>query len=208
MVATTSDVVGCEGCGTRAVGHGRRRLKVRDLPMADRAVGAGVGQAPVALTGSGLRGGQAVRGGRRYRAAGGVDRPADGEHLPGSRCVAGDDEPADRRLARLVRVRGGHRCVRSQPGAVGWAVVGVASEAPRPARACLDGTAPRSWPPGARAADGCPTRSSRTRWPSSSPLGSHRDRAIALLMLLDGLRAGEVRLLRLADVDAGHGECA
>jgi hypothetical protein len=23
---------------TRAVGHGRRRLKVRDLPMADRAV--------------------------------------------------------------------------------------------------------------------------------------------------------------------------
>jgi hypothetical protein len=40
--------------------------------------------------------------------------------------------------------------VRSQP--VGSAVVGVASEAPRPARACLDRTAPRSWPPGARAA--------------------------------------------------------
>ena len=38
MVETTSDVVGCEGCGTRAVGHGRRRLKVRDLPMADRPV--------------------------------------------------------------------------------------------------------------------------------------------------------------------------
>jgi transposase len=38
MVETTSEVVGCEGCGTRAVGHGRRRLKVRDLPMADRPV--------------------------------------------------------------------------------------------------------------------------------------------------------------------------
>jgi transposase len=38
MVETTADVVGCEGCGTRAVGHGRRRLKVRDLPMADRPV--------------------------------------------------------------------------------------------------------------------------------------------------------------------------
>jgi len=34
-------------------------------------------------------------------------------------------------------------------------------------------------------------------------LGSARDRAIALLMLLGGLRAGEVRTLRLADVDLG-----
>jgi transposase len=38
MVETTADVVGCEGCGSRAVGHGRRRVKVRDLPMADRPV--------------------------------------------------------------------------------------------------------------------------------------------------------------------------
>ena len=36
LVETTAEVVGCEACGTRAVGHGRRRLKVRDLPMADR----------------------------------------------------------------------------------------------------------------------------------------------------------------------------
>jgi len=35
-------------------------------------------------------------------------------------------------------------------------------------------------------------------------LGSHRDRAIVLLMLLGGLRAGEVRGLRLADVDQGR----
>jgi transposase len=28
----------CPACGVRAVGHGRRRVKVRDLPMADRPV--------------------------------------------------------------------------------------------------------------------------------------------------------------------------
>jgi transposase len=38
LVETTVEVAGCEVCGTRAVGHGRRRLKVRDLPMADRPV--------------------------------------------------------------------------------------------------------------------------------------------------------------------------
>jgi integrase/recombinase XerC len=36
-------------------------------------------------------------------------------------------------------------------------------------------------------------------------LGTHRDRAIALLMVLGGLRAGEVRSLLLADVDMGLG---
>jgi integrase/recombinase XerC len=35
-------------------------------------------------------------------------------------------------------------------------------------------------------------------------LGSHRDRAIALAMVLGGLRAGEVRRLLLADVDQGR----
>jgi site-specific recombinase XerD len=34
-------------------------------------------------------------------------------------------------------------------------------------------------------------------------LSTHRDRAMALVMLLGGLRAGEVRSLRLADVDMG-----
>src|SRR5262249_28136756 len=34
-------------------------------------------------------------------------------------------------------------------------------------------------------------------------LASHRDRAMVLLMLLGGLRAAEVRSLRLADVDMG-----
>ncbi|MEQ8717166.1 MAG: ISL3 family transposase, partial [Acidimicrobiales bacterium] len=37
-VETTATVVGCEGCGTRAVGHGRRRVKVRDLPICGEAV--------------------------------------------------------------------------------------------------------------------------------------------------------------------------
>jgi len=37
-VETTADVVGCEACGTRAVGHGRRVVRVRDLPMAETPV--------------------------------------------------------------------------------------------------------------------------------------------------------------------------
>ncbi len=38
MVETTADVVGCDACGVRAVGHGRRVVKVRDLPAGDRPV--------------------------------------------------------------------------------------------------------------------------------------------------------------------------
>lgn len=37
-VETTADFVGCANCGTRAVGRGRRRVKVRDLPIAGRPV--------------------------------------------------------------------------------------------------------------------------------------------------------------------------
>lgn len=37
-VEMTTDVVGCEACGTRAVGHGRRVVRVRDLPMAETPV--------------------------------------------------------------------------------------------------------------------------------------------------------------------------
>ena len=35
-VETAADVVGCSGCGTRAVGHGRAPTKVRDLPVSGR----------------------------------------------------------------------------------------------------------------------------------------------------------------------------
>jgi transposase len=37
-VETTEDRVWCPACGVRAVGHGRRRVKVRDLPFGDRPV--------------------------------------------------------------------------------------------------------------------------------------------------------------------------
>jgi transposase len=35
-VETVADVVGCSGCGTRPVGHGRSRTLVRDRPVAGR----------------------------------------------------------------------------------------------------------------------------------------------------------------------------
>lgn len=37
-VETTATDVGCAGCGTRAIGHGRVRSKVRDLPISGRPV--------------------------------------------------------------------------------------------------------------------------------------------------------------------------
>lgn len=37
-VETTETTTGCPDCGTRAVGHGRRQVKVRDLPVAGRPV--------------------------------------------------------------------------------------------------------------------------------------------------------------------------
>ena len=37
-VQTTAGMVGCAECGTRAVGHGRRRVRARDLPVAGRPV--------------------------------------------------------------------------------------------------------------------------------------------------------------------------
>lgn len=38
LVETTADVAGCPLCGTRAFGHGRRVVQVRDLPAGDRPV--------------------------------------------------------------------------------------------------------------------------------------------------------------------------
>jgi transposase len=37
-VQTTATVVGCWGCGVRAELHGRRRVRVRDLPIGGRPV--------------------------------------------------------------------------------------------------------------------------------------------------------------------------
>src|SRR5215216_1446097 len=35
-VQTTATVIGCVGCGVRATPHGRRMVRVRDLPIAGR----------------------------------------------------------------------------------------------------------------------------------------------------------------------------
>ena len=37
-VETTPGSAACEGCGTRAIGHGRREVRLRDLPAGDRPV--------------------------------------------------------------------------------------------------------------------------------------------------------------------------
>jgi len=38
LVETSARVVGCPHCGVRAVGHGRSKVFVRDLPMSGRPV--------------------------------------------------------------------------------------------------------------------------------------------------------------------------
>lgn len=48
-VEPTAEFTGCEHCGTRAVGHGRRRVKVRALPIAGEPVMLVWGQAELAL---------------------------------------------------------------------------------------------------------------------------------------------------------------
>jgi transposase len=37
-VQTTATVIGCVGCGVRATSHGRRTVRVRDLPIGGRPV--------------------------------------------------------------------------------------------------------------------------------------------------------------------------
>jgi transposase len=38
LVETTTGAVACERCGTKAIGHGRREIRLRDLPAGDRPV--------------------------------------------------------------------------------------------------------------------------------------------------------------------------
>jgi transposase len=49
-VQTTAAVVGCGGCGVRATMHGRRTVRVRDLPAGGRPVVLLVAQAHLALS--------------------------------------------------------------------------------------------------------------------------------------------------------------
>jgi transposase len=95
-VQTTATVIGCGGCGVRATPHGRRTVRVRDLPIGGR---------PVALSGAGLRGTDLDRASGRDRSSGGADRAGPGRGLPAGR----QGRPCG---------RGG----RPRPG-VGWATI-------------------------------------------------------------------------------------
>jgi transposase len=77
-VETTEDRIWCESCGVRAIGHGRRQVVVGDLPLADRPLGAGVGQALVALRRAGVCDPDLVGGVRGDRATGRADRAGSG----------------------------------------------------------------------------------------------------------------------------------
>ena len=50
VVQTTAMVIGCAGCGVPATPHGRREVRVRDLPIGGPPGGARMAQAPVALS--------------------------------------------------------------------------------------------------------------------------------------------------------------
>jgi integrase len=208
MVETTSDAVGCEGCGTRAVGHGRRRLNVRDLPMADWPM---------------------VRVWAKHlwlcpdpgRAVGTWSKEVDD--------IAPPAALTDRKMVSICRGRGASPATMNQRiaavrGLFEFAVVtGTCDRNPVTSAQRSSGLRPKRRGLLGHVSTGRPCgrgRLVRAQRPSPdalepdevaefvSDLGSHRDRAIVLLMLLGGPRASEVRSLRLADVEWGHGECA
>src|SRR5512144_1106387 len=109
-----------------------------------------------------------------------------------------------RRRPRVLRVPGAVRRPGRQSGADAASRVGATAEGTRPAWAPWPGPAPARWPTSSSAAAaagvvgsgrgvGVPRRSGHAPGP-----------AIVLLMVLGGLRAAEVRSLRLADVDQGR----
>jgi integrase len=185
-------------------GHGRRRLNVRDLPVADRPVvlvwAKRLSRCPDLDCAVGTRSEEVDDIASRAAL---TDRHGVSIHR-GSRCFAGDDEPADRRLARLFEfavVTGA--CDRHPVPSVRRS----SGLRERSAAAC-SGVSRRDGPAVVAAWCGSSRRLPDALEPHDvaefvSALGSHRDRPIVLLMLLGGLRAGEVRSLRLADVDAG-----
>ncbi|MBA2337908.1 MAG: ISL3 family transposase [Acidimicrobiia bacterium] len=102
FVETTTDVTGCPSCGTRAVGHGRSRTAVRDLPVAGR---------PTVLAWSK----------RRWRCSDpdcpmGTWSEATGEIAP--RAVL--TERARRRLAEMVNIDGAPIAAAAAVFGVGW----------------------------------------------------------------------------------------
>jgi len=107
-VETDADVVGCVGCGTRAVGHGRARTAVRDLPVAGR---------PTVL----------MWAKRRWRCP---DRDCDVhtwvEHFDGIAQRASLTERARRRLAGMVNTEGMSIAAAALEFGVGWHTANVA----------------------------------------------------------------------------------
>jgi transposase len=101
-VETTADHVGCAGCGTRAVGHGRARTAVRDLPISGR---------PTVL----------VWAKRRWRCPD-SDCPVGtwSETVEGIAARAVLTERARRRLAGMVNVEGHSIAAAAAEFGVGW----------------------------------------------------------------------------------------
>jgi transposase len=101
-VETTVDFVGCSGCGTRAVGHGRIRSAVRDLPIAGR---------PTVL----------VFARRRWRCPEPACEVATwSEHVDAIACRASMTERARARLAEMVNDEGTSIAAAGGEFGVGW----------------------------------------------------------------------------------------
>ncbi len=101
-VETTADFVGCAGCGTRAVGHGRTRTAVRDLPIAGR---------PTVL----------VFARRRWRCPDGDCAITTwSEHTAAIPARASMTERARHRLAEMVNVDGASIAAAAAEFGVGW----------------------------------------------------------------------------------------
>jgi hypothetical protein len=113
-VETVDDRAWCEICGLRAIGHGRRRVVLRDLPMADR---------PVVLVWAKRlwRCGEAACSGRTWSEESGKIAPrAVLTERPGPRSVGWSGRVSTRRRSgpelRGVLAAGGHgRRARSRP---------------------------------------------------------------------------------------------
>lgn len=72
-VETTAATAWCAGCGVQARPHGRRQVRVRDLPIAEATDEPAVGQAAVAVRRAAVPDLDVVRAQRAHRAASGAD---------------------------------------------------------------------------------------------------------------------------------------
>ena len=84
-VETTATSAWRQGCGVAALPHGRRPVRVRDLPASGRSVTFAVAQAAVALPGAGVQHGHLVGGQPGTAAAVVVDRTGAAGGVPAGR---------------------------------------------------------------------------------------------------------------------------